>query len=106
MLLTPQKRESEDCNDPILSKAVKAGRRTYYFDVRTTRNDDYFLTVTESRRITAEDGTPSYDRHQIFLYKEDFSKFAEGLNEIIEFIRSRKECPDSTESAERAEPAE
>ena len=91
---TQPRRESEDYGDQILSKAVKAGRRTYFFDVCSTRGDDYFLTITESRKITAPDGTSSYDRHKIFLYKEDFSKFAEGLNEVVEFIRRSKECPE------------
>lgn len=69
---THLRREGEDYEAQILSKAVKAGRRTYFFDVRATRGDDYFLTITESRKITAPDGTSSYDRHKIFLYKEDF----------------------------------
>lgn len=92
---TQPRRENEEYGDQILSKAVKAGRRTYFFDVRATRGDDYFLTITESRKITAADGTPSYDRHKIFLYKEDFSKFAEGLNEVVEFIRRCKGCPEA-----------
>ena len=92
---TQPHRESEEYGDQILSKAVKAGRRTYFFDVRATRGDDYFLTITESRKITAPDGTPSYDRHKIFLYKEDFSKFAEGLSEVVDFIRRAKECPEA-----------
>lgn len=92
---TQPRRENEDYGDQILSKAVKAGRRTYFFDVRATRGDDYFLTITESRKITAADGTSSYDRHKIFLYKEDFSKFAEGLSEVVEFIRRCKGCPES-----------
>ena len=90
------RREGEDYGDQILSKAVKAGRRTYFFDVRATRGDDYFLTITESRKITAPDGTSSY-RHKIFLYKEDFSKFADGLNEVVEFIRRSKACPEPVE---------
>ena len=73
------RRENEEYGDQILSKAVKAGRRTYFFDVRATRADDYFLTITESRKMTASDGSVSYDRHKIFLYKEDFTKFADGL---------------------------
>ena len=74
----------------ILSKVVKAGRRTYFLDVRATRANDYFLTITESRKKTAPDGTVSYDRHKIFLYKEDFSKFLEGLEEVIGFIKREK----------------
>ena len=66
------RREGEDYADQILSKAVKAGRRTYFFDVRATRGDDYFLTITESRKITGPDGSAAYDRHKIFLYRENF----------------------------------
>lgn len=64
--------DGEDFGEQILSKVVKAGRRTYFLDVRATRANDYFLTITESRKKTAPDGTVSYDRHKIFLYKEDF----------------------------------
>lgn len=86
---TPR-RETEDYGDQILTKAVKAGRRTYFFDVRATRADDYFLTITESRKMTAADGSSTYDRHKIFLYKEDFFKFGEALEEVVEFIRRTK----------------
>lgn len=84
------RRENEEYGEQILSKAVKAGRRTYFFDVRATRADDYFLTITESRKMTAADGSSLYDRHKIFLYKEDFSKFAEALTEVTDFIRRNK----------------
>lgn len=86
---TPR-RDNEEYGDQILTKAVKAGRRTYFFDVRATRGDDYFLTVTESRKITNADGSIFYDRHKIFLYKEDFEKFSDGLAEVIAFIRRAK----------------
>ncbi len=89
------RRENEEYGDQILSKAVKAGRRTYFFDVRATRADDYFLTITESRKMTASDGSVSYDRHKIFLYKEDFTKFADGLREVVEFIRRTKGLEES-----------
>lgn len=82
--------DSEDSADRIVSKAVKAGRRTYFFDVKATRGDDYFITITESRKLSNPDGSSSYDRHKIFLYKEDFAKFAGGLSEVIEFIRCTK----------------
>lgn len=85
----PSSRERGN-GDQILTKAVKAGRRTYFFDVRATRGDDYFLTITESRKMPNPDGTCSYDRHKIFLYKEDFAKFAGGLQEVIDFIRRSK----------------
>ena len=91
---TQPRRDNEDYGDQILSKAVKAGRRTYFFDVRATRGDDWFLTITESRKITAPDGSSSYDRHKIFLYKEDFTKFSEGLGEDVEFIRRSKGIPE------------
>lgn len=84
------RRDSEEYGDQILTKAVKAGRRTYFFDVRATRNDDYFLTITESRKVSNPDGSATYDRHKIFLYKEDFAKFAEGLSEVVGFIRQNK----------------
>ena len=77
----PSRRDAEEYGDQILSKAVKAGRRTYFFDVRATLGDDYFLTIT---------GSFSYDRHKIFLYKEDFAKFSEGLSEAVDFIRRSK----------------
>lgn len=87
---TTHRREAEEYGDQILTKAVKAGRRTYFFDVRATRGDDYFLTITESRKLQTPDGSVSYDRHKIFLYKEDFAKFTDGLAEAVEFIRRSK----------------
>lgn len=91
MSLNPvSRRDNEDFGDQILSKAIKAGRRTYFFDVRATRADDYFLTITESRKMTHSDGSISYDRHKIFLYKEDFGKFTDGLQEVIDFIKHNK----------------
>ncbi|MBP5559006.1 MAG: PUR family DNA/RNA-binding protein [Bacteroidales bacterium] len=76
-------RNSED----VFSKPVRAGKRTYFFDVKSTKGGkDFFLTVTESKRRTNPDGSLSYDKHKIFLYKEDFDKFREGLNEVIDYI--------------------
>ena len=98
---THLRREGEDYEAQILSKAVKAGRRTYFFDVRATRGDDYFLTITESRKKSNPDGTVVFDRHKIFLYKEDFVKFSDGLAEVIAFIRKAK--PEFFEQQERAE---
>lgn len=91
--MTPQttiRRDTDDYGDQILTKAVKAGRRTYFFDVRATRGDDYFLTITESRKVQNPDGNYTYDRHKIFLYKEDFEKFSNGLAEVVDFIRRSK----------------
>ncbi|MCU0336118.1 MAG: PUR family DNA/RNA-binding protein [Chitinophagaceae bacterium] len=78
--------QSDKKPDSVYSKRIKAGkRRTYFFDVRATRGNDYFLTITESRKRFNEDG---YDRHKIFLYKEDFNKFIRGLNEAVDFVKT------------------
>ena len=77
--------ENKDIEE-IFSKSVRAGRRTYFFDVRSTRAEDYYLTVTESKRDFNEDGTPFYKKHKIYLYKEDFAKFKEALNEVSDYI--------------------
>lgn len=78
----------EDRSDDVYSRPVRAGKRTYFFDVKTTRgNNDYYLTITESKRRQEHDGTFSYDKHKIFLYKEDFEKFSEGLQEAVAYIR-------------------
>ena len=88
-----QQFEVEDNDDKILSKAIKAGRRTYFMDVKATRGGDYFLTITESRKMSQPDGSFSFDRHKIFLYTEDFAKFTEGLTEVLDFIKEHTtEC--------------
>ena len=75
--------------DDVYSKPVRAGKRTYFFDVKATKGHrDYFLTITESKRRTDNDGRFSFDKHKIFLYKEDFDKFAEGLQEVVDYIRN------------------
>ena len=75
-----------DNRDEIYSKSLRAGRRTYFFDVRSTRADDYYLTITESKRDFNEDGTPFYKKHKIYLYKEDFQNFKDHLNEMVDYI--------------------
>ena len=94
------RKESEtDGAEEVYSKAVRAGRRTYFFDVKATRNDDYYLTITESRKKQGKDGNFSFEKHKIYLYKEDFCKFAEGLEEVVNYIKANKpECfnPDGT----------
>jgi hypothetical protein len=67
--------------EEIFAKSVRAGKRTYFFDVKSTRANDYYLTITESKRRFGDDGTPVYEKHKIFLYREDFEKFMEGFNE-------------------------
>lgn len=88
-----------DGGEEVYSKPVRAGRRTYFFDVKATRNDDYYLTITESRKKQGRDGSVYYDKHKLFLYKEDFQKFAEGLEEVVAFVKEHK--PDFFEHPER-----
>ncbi len=85
-----EKNDDFEKNDKeeIFSRAVRAGKRTYFFDVKATRKNDYYLTVTESKKRFEEDGRFHFEKHKIFLYKEDFDKFAEGLEQAIEFIKS------------------
>ena len=76
--------------DDIYSKVVRAGKRTYFFDVKATRRNDFYLTITESKKRVGRDGKFFFEKHNIFLYKEDFEKFTEGLSEVIEYIRARQ----------------
>lgn len=76
--------------EEIHSKVMRAGRRTYFFDVRATRAGDYYLTITESKKFTNDDGSFHYKKHKIYLYKEDFSEFKENLDEMIDFIINEK----------------
>ena len=77
---------NENRNESLFSKRIKAGkRRTYFFDVRATRGNDYFITITESKKRFDDNG---YDRHKMFLYKEDFNKFLAGLTETINFVKT------------------
>ena len=74
----------------IFSKILRAGRRTYFFDVRATRADDYYLTITESKKHTNEDGSSFYKKHKIYLYKEDFSRFKEIFDDVTKYIIDEK----------------
>ena len=74
--------------EEVFSKKVRAGKRTYFFDVKATRSNDYYVTVTESKK-RLEDGV--FIKHKIFLYKEDFEKFAEGLKETIDYVKANQE---------------
>lgn len=78
---------AERSGEDVYSKPVRAGKRTYFFDVKATKGNDYYLTITESKRKVERDGHFSYDKHKIFLYKEDFDKFTEGLQEVIDYIK-------------------
>jgi len=73
-------------NEEIFSKKVRAGRRTYFFDVRSTKADDYYITITESKKYTNEDGSFYYKKHKIFLYKEDFEDFRNALAETTDYV--------------------
>ena len=76
--------------EEIFSKAVRAGKRTYFFDVKATRRNEYYLTITESKKRFSKEGQPFYEKHKIFLYKEDFEKFAEGLDTAVSFINQNQ----------------
>ena len=72
----------------LYAKAIRAGKRTYFFDVKSTKGGDYYLTITESKKRFGQDGKFFFEKHKIFLYKEDFEKFTDGLHEAIDFIKS------------------
>src|SRR5574344_2994177 len=84
--------------EEVFSKPVKAGKRTYFFDVKKTRNNDYFLTITESKRVFESDDKVTYEKHKIFLYQEDFEKFIEGMKEAVDFVTN--ENPNFTPRSE------
>jgi len=92
--------------EEIHSKAVRAGKRTYFFDVKATRRNDYYLTITESKKRFNRDGKFFYEKHKLFLYKEDFDKFADSLSEIIDFIREANPQPIEPEESPMAEKQE
>lgn len=77
----------EIAREEIFSKVVRAGKRTYFLDVKATRRNDYYLTITESKKRFNRDGRHYFEKHKIFLYKEDFDKFTENLEEVITFIK-------------------
>jgi len=89
---------AEGDKDIIYSKAIKAGKRIYYLDVKKNRKDEMFLAITESKKIVSgegDDSMVSFEKHKIFLYKEDFDKFMDGLQQSIQFITDAQESTDS-----------
>lgn len=98
-----RKEGMESDREEIYSKAVRAGKRTYFFDVKATRNNDYYLTITESKKRFDNDGNQNFEKHKIFLYKEDFEKFSEGLDEVVAYIKAalNGENPEITTTAEK-----
>ncbi len=81
-------KDHENYRNEIYSKAVRAGKRTYFFDVKSTRSGDHYLTITESKKKFDQEGNFHFEKHKIFLYKEDFDKFKDGLNDVVEKVIS------------------
>ncbi len=79
-----------DGAEDVYSKVIRAGKRTYFFDVKATRSDDYYITVTESRKRINRDGSAVFEKNKIFLYKEDFAKFTDGLADAVEYVKQHK----------------
>jgi hypothetical protein len=103
-------KEEKSIKEEIFTKVVRAGKRTYFFDVKATRRDDYYLTITESKKRLGKEGKVFYEKHKIFLYKEDFEKFSEGLKDAIEYINNGKDnltqsspVPDTEQIQEKPE---
>lgn len=91
-----EEQEKKDViREEIYSRVIRAGKRTYFFDVKATRSGEQYLTITESkRRFNNDQGKFYYEKHKLFLYKEDFEKFGRGLEEVIEFIETGKRAPE------------
>lgn len=83
--------EEKIVKEEIFTKIVRAGKRTYFFDVKATRKDDYYLTITESKKRLGNEGKVFYEKHKIFLYKEDFEKFSSGLKDAVSYIDNGKD---------------
>ena len=89
--------------EEIFTKVVRAGKRTYFFDVKATRQDDYYLTITESKKRLGKEGKIFYEKHKIFLYKEDFEKFTEGLRDAVTYIDNSKDESESSKPSSEIE---
>ena len=89
-------KEEKTGKEEIFTKVVRAGKRTYFFDVKATRREDYYLTITESKKRVGKEGKVFYEKHKIFLYKEDFEKFADGLRDAVDYIGNWKEITSSS----------
>ena len=102
-----KKKIGTDMNDKeiVFSKSIKAGKRIYYLDVKKNRKDEMFLAITESKKVVmgeGDDSQVSFEKHKIFLYKEDFGKFMAGLEQAINFINQNQEYTEDSESEEKA----
>ena len=99
--------DQNNSREEIFSKSVRAGKRTYFFDVKSTKANDYYLTITESKKRIGNDGAPFYEKHKIFLYREDFEKFMDGMNEAFDKVYSIKATePDQNDSYSSPDPIE
>ena len=81
--------EEKYLSEEIFTKVIRAGKRTYFFDVKSTRKNDYYITITESKKRTEKDSKPVYEKQKVFIYREDFDKFSEGLNATLSFIEKK-----------------
>lgn len=90
--------DSQKFKENVFTKSVKAGKRTYYFDVKETRKGERYITITERKRRYNDDGSYKVEKHKIFLYKEDFDKFADTLDDIIDFIESGVLPPENNDN--------
>ncbi len=96
--------EGKNQKEEIFTRVVRAGKRTYFFDVKATRKEDYYLTITESKKRLGKEGKVFYEKHKIFLYKEDFEKFTGGLKDAVTYIVDGKEIVKNTEPVEDKKP--
>jgi hypothetical protein len=95
--------DNNNQREEVFSKSVRAGKRTYFFDVKTTKAQDYYLTITESKKRIGDDGSPFFEKHKIFLYREDFQKFVDGLNEAINHVGTLKPFEQSSHDDHQSE---
>ncbi|NOR74007.1 MAG: DUF3276 family protein [Draconibacterium sp.] len=97
------KKSESKFNEEIHTEIVRAGKRTYFFDVKSTRNDEYYLTITESKKRFNENGKFHFEKHKLFLYKEDFDKFADSLQDAVNYIRKNQPQQDNVPKVEKIE---
>ena len=100
------RKSDSNFNKEIHTEIVRAGKRTYFFDVKTTRNDEYYLTITESKKRFGDNGKFHFEKHKLFLYKEDFDKFADSLQEVVNFIREKQPQQEAAPKVEKPEKVE
>ena len=93
-------KDHENYRNEIYSKSVRAGKRTYFFDVKSTRSGDHYLTITESKKKFDQEGNFHFEKHKVFLYKEDFDKFKDGLDEVVDKVTSLNNNESSNQESE------